>query len=123
MVYRYKDIIKNDVYNYGINLINYASELYGINFDFGCEKYKKFLNDMWSTYKYKQEIYNYKQEMKDILDYAIATNMEKNKKIVTIVDLIDSIYEIKTNSVKDEKIVNMALYKVKSIQEAKRHDR
>ena len=113
-MYYFESVIKNKTIYDGFDLFGRAKSLYGISYSFSMKNFENFANNLFDIYKYNNEIYKYSEDVHIFLEHAIVSNIEKGKKILTLEDIRDSIWNIKTNSDKDNcRILSMPLHKVK----------
>ncbi len=119
------DFIKSRTIRNSVELFSAAHFSYGVNCDFDSGKFENFINNTYSIYEYHNEIYKYEKDMGTFLGHAIATSIEKGKKRITIEDILDSIWEVKTSDTitngsekaSSNKVISSASYKIKKIQE------
>lgn len=117
-MYYIETVIKNKTIYDGLDLFGKAKSLYGISYSFSMKNFENFAINLFDVYKYNNEIYKYRQDVRIFLEHAIVSNIEKGKKILTLEDISDSIWNVKTNSDKDNcRILSVPLHKIKRMQE------
>ena len=117
-MYYIETVIKNKTIYDSLDLFGKAKSLYGISYSFSMKNFENFAINLFDIYKYNNEIYKYRQDVRIFLEHAIVSNIEKGKKILTLEDISDSIWNVKTNSDKDNcRILSVPLYKIKKMQE------
>lgn len=113
-MYYFETVIKNKTIYDGLYLFGRAKSLYDISYDFSMKSFESFANDLFDIYKYNNEIYKYSEDVHIFLEHAILSNVEKDKKRLTLEDIRDSIWDVKTNSDKDNcRILSVPLHKIK----------
>ena len=110
-MYYIETVIKNKTIYDSLDLFGKAKSLYGISYSFSMKNFENFAINLFDIYKYRQDV-------RIFLEHAIVSNIEKGKKILTLEDISDSIWNVKTNSDKDNcRILSVPLYKIKKMQE------
>ncbi len=97
MIFDYGKIIKNNTFRDSVELFDTYSSFYNVKFDFSYNEFENFINNLYMLYEDHKEIYKYRSDMQQFLLYAIDNKTKCSKKIITLEDILDSIYEIKTN--------------------------
>ena len=117
-VCNFSDLIKSKVISNSVGFLGDISSNYGISYDFSYADFVKFNNNLFSMYEYKKEIYKYEEDMEMFLIATMIDSIENNKKKISIEDILDGIFLVRTSNYEDNmKLRNKSLTKIIRIEE------
>ncbi len=124
-MYNISDFIKNRTIHKSVELFSIARISFGISCDFSSAEFEKLIDEIYKLYEYHNDIYKYEEDIDIFLRYTIMNGIRNGRKKITSEDILDSIWEVKTNrnlnpssiGLNSGKIVSIAAYKIKKNQE------
>lgn len=120
-MYRISDFIKNRTIRKSVELFNIANLSFGVECSFSLGKFENFIDNTYKLYEYNNEVFKYEEDIDTFLRYTIMKKVFNNKRRITIENILDSIWEVKTNDdltpssieFNNGKTVSITAYKIK----------
>ena len=111
-IYNFSDLIKSKVIANSVGFLYDISIDYDISYEFSYTEFVRFNNNLFSMYEYRKDVYKYEEDMKFFLIATMIDAKENNKKKISIEDILDGIFLVRTNNYEDnKKLRNKALTK------------
>lgn len=124
-MYNISDFIKNRTIRKSVELFSIANISCGVNCEFSSGEFENFIDTTYDLYEYHNRIYQYEEDIDAFIRYTIMKKISNNKRKITIENILDSIWEVKTNDnltpssigFNSAQVTSLAAYKIKKNQE------
>lgn len=124
-MYRISNFIKNRTIRKSVELFNIANISCGVYCDFSSGEFENFIDNTYNLYEYHNKVHQYEEDIDTFIRYTIMKKVSINKRKITIENILDSIWEVKTNDdltpssigFNSAQVTSLAAYKIKKNQE------